>query len=134
MRAIVWIMCVGLLLGSTAASGQQNRHAPKKHDALDPDRGVVQGGVRVVFSTQDVEVIREHYVPQYRDLPPGLRKKLARTGTLPPGWQKKLAPFPVRLERPLGALPDDFRRGVIDGQIVIYNRHTQVIVDVAVLF
>ena len=133
MRVFVWIMCVGLLLGSTAASGEQNRHAPKKH-APDPDRGVVQGGVRVVFSTQDVEVIREHYAPQYRDLPPGLRKKLARTGTLPPGWQKKLEPFPVRLERRLGALPDDFRRGVIDSQIVIYNRHTQVIVDVAVLF
>ena len=32
------------------------------------------------------------------------------------------------------ALLGDFRRGVINGQAVIYNRHTQVIIDVVVLF
>lgn len=26
-----------------------------------------------------------------KDLPPGLEKKLERTGELPPGWQKKIA-------------------------------------------
>ncbi len=118
MRTLVWVTLAGLLLGSTAVSAEQNRNSrsPSKRVGRDLDRGVVQGEVRVVFSTQDVQVIREHYAPQYRDLPPGLRKKLARTGKLPPGWQKKLEPFPPMLERRLVALPDDFRRGVMARQ------------------
>jgi hypothetical protein len=81
-----------------------------------------------------VRVIREYYTPRYRNLPPGLRKKYARTGQLPPGWRKKMEPFPVVVERELVVLPSGYQRGVLDGHAVIYNPRTQVIVDVAVLF
>jgi hypothetical protein len=37
------------------------------------------------FRAEDIRVIHEYY---YRDLSPGLKKKLYRTGQLPPGWQK----------------------------------------------
>jgi hypothetical protein len=90
--------------------------------------------VRVTFSSRDVRLIRTHYAPRYRKLPPGLQKKLARTGSLPPGWQKKMEPFPASLERDLVALPRGYRRGVLDGHAVIYQPKTQVIIDVAVLF
>jgi hypothetical protein len=86
-----------------------------------------------VFSTHDVQIIREHYAPKYRNLPPGLQKKLARTGSLPPGWQKKLEPLPFELERRLVGLPDGYRRGVIDGHAVIY-RPGGVLIDATVLF
>jgi hypothetical protein len=89
--------------------------------------------VHVSFSKRDVVIIREYYGPRYRKLPPGLQKKLARTGTLPPGWQKKMEPFPVRLERDLVVLPRGYRRGVLDGHAVIYRPDTQVIIDVAIL-
>ncbi len=136
MRTLALAMIAWLVLGGAAVSGEQNRNsrARGKQDKRDHDRVLVHGEVGVVFSTDDLRIIREHYAPQHRQLPPGLRKKLARTGALPPGWQKKLRPFPVKLERRLGGLPDEFRRGVIDGQVVIYNRHTQVIFDVAVPF
>jgi hypothetical protein len=78
--------------------------------------------------------MREYYAPRYRALPPGLQKKLRRTGQLPPGWQKKLAPFPVAVERRLAVPARGYRRGIIDGHAVIINPHTQVIVDLAVLF
>lgn len=90
--------------------------------------------VHVVFSTKDVQVIREYYAPRYRRLPPGLQKKYARTGTLPPGWQKKMEPLPVAVERGLADLPRGYRRGVIDGHAVIYSPSSRVIFDVAVLF
>ena len=88
----------------------------------------------ISFGSQQVRVIREHYAPRYRALPPGLQKKYARTGQLPPGWQKKMEPLPVAIEREMPRLPDGYRRGVIDGHAVIYSSRAGTIVDVAVLF
>ena len=111
MRLLFSVMLAGLLLGATA-DAEQNQRSERKSRRAQHDGLVVHGDVRVVFSTGDV----------------------ARTGTLPPGWQKKLQPFPVELERRLVGLPDGLLRGVINGQAVVYNSRTHVIVDVAVLF
>jgi hypothetical protein len=94
----------------------------------------LSGSVHVVFSTEDVRVIREYYAPRYRSLPPGLQKKYARTGQLPPGWQKKLEPLEPVVERRLVALPAGYRRGIVDGRAVIYDDRTHVMVDMAVVF
>jgi len=94
----------------------------------------LSGSVHVVFSTNDVRVIREYYAPRYRALPPGLQKKYARTGQLPPGWQKKLQPFDPDVERHLVALPAGYRRGIVDGRAVIMDDRTHVVVDMAVVF
>jgi hypothetical protein len=88
----------------------------------------------IVFSPYDVRLIRAHYGPRYRGLPPGLQKKLQRTGSLPPGWQKKFQPFPVVLERQLVVLPYGYRRGLIDGYAVLFDPRTRGIVDVAPLY
>jgi len=94
----------------------------------------LSGSVHVVFSTNDVRVIREYYAPRYRALPPGLQKKYARTGQLPPGWQKKLQPFEPEVERHLVALPAGYRRGIVEGRAVIMDDRTHVVVDMAVVF
>lgn len=117
--------------GASDKKGQKrSKHQPAA--VLTVERTSVD--VHVVFSTRDVQVIREYYAPRYRRLPPGLQKKYARTGTLPPGWQKKMQPFPVVLERDLAVLPRGYRRGVLDGHAVIYRPDSRVIIDVAVLF
>ena len=90
--------------------------------------------VHVAFGSADVVILRDHYEPRYRNLPPGLQKKVARGGELPPGWKKKFEPFPVAIERRLPPLPAGYSRGVIDAHAVIYNTRTNVIVDVAMLF
>ena len=128
----------GLVLSSTSVIAEHD-HEPKKpkhakhavagHD----DAAVTPMAVRVSWTTHDVEVIRRHYTPKYRDLPPGLRKKYQRTGELPPGWQKKMEPLPERLEQECAPLPTGYRRGVFDGHAVIYNPRGTII-DVAVLF
>jgi hypothetical protein len=90
--------------------------------------------INVAFAPTDVRMMRTHYAPRYRSLPPGLQKKVARGGQLPPGWRKRFEPFPVRLEQQLRPLPHGYRRGVIDGHAVIYEGRTNLIIDVAVLF
>jgi len=94
----------------------------------------LSGSVHVVFSTEDVRVIREYYAPRYRSLPPGLQKKYARTGQLPPGWQKKMQPLDPVVERRLVALPAGYSRGIVDGRAVIYDERTHVMIDMAVVF
>lgn len=137
MFAIVaTVLMAGVALGADARSGDRERqkHAKRQHATAVRHADRADVDVHVSFSTRDVRVIRGYYAPRYRKLPPGLQKKLARTGTLPPGWQKKMEPFPAALERDLPVLPPAYRRGVMDGHAVIYQPKTQVIVDVAVLF
>ncbi|MBI3471214.1 MAG: hypothetical protein HY013_07645 [Candidatus Solibacter usitatus] len=98
-------------------------------------RRETSAAVSVVFSSGDARAIHEYYRAYPPSLPPGLRKKLARGGSLPPGWQKKIVPLPVELERrlvPLGC--GDCRRGYVDGHAVIYSPRTMVVLDVLALF
>jgi hypothetical protein len=88
----------------------------------------------VYFSTEHVRVIHEYYAPRHHPLPPGLRKKYARDGHLPPGWERRIEPLPVIVERDMPRLPVGYRRGVIDGQAVVYQPSSGMIIDVTVLF
>ena len=141
MRTMIAVVVGALLVANVAAAdSKSNDDKPGKKRAK-TERGAVvrtdsgsRVDVHITFSSHDVRLIREYYAPRYRNLPPGLQKKLARTGKLPPGWQKKMEPFPPTLERDLVVLPQGYRRGVIDGHAVIYLPKTQVIFDVAVLF
>lgn len=136
MKALMRVALAGLLMGATAwaadpptAGRAEQEHT--KQAGRSADRPKDAGPL---FSAREVEVIREYYAPRYRSLPPGLQKKLRRTGHLPPGWEKRLEPFPAVVERQLVVLAAGYRRGVIDGHAVIYNPSTQIIIDVAVLF
>ena len=132
------VIGIGLLLCGTSVAAEQKGKAKKHQDAKhagvhEHDADTPKLAVHVSWSTRDVEIIRRHYGPKYRRLPPGLQKKYERTGHLPPGWQKKMEPFPARLEHECAPLPAGYRRGVIDGHAVIYNTRG-VIIDVAILF
>ena len=115
MKRLICATVACLLLGGTVvwaspAQGKSNKHNAQ---AVQKDKGADStASVHVVFAPSEVVVLRDHYAPRYRNLPPGLQKKMARGGQLPPGWQKKFEPFPVELERQLPPLPDGYRRGV----------------------
>jgi hypothetical protein len=104
----------------------------KHEDYDDRDFDHHAGGCR--FQPVEVRVIREYYAPRYRDLPPGLQKKLYRTGHLPPGWERRIEPVPVIIEQRLVPAPVGYRRGFIDGYVVMYSPRTQVIVDIVAVF
>jgi len=137
MKRLICIALGSLLLQATV-SAAPHKDKPKKQVVREArrgdDRSDTRVAVRVVFTSADVSILRTHYAPRYRNLPPGLRKKVARGGQLPPGWQKKFEPFPVDLDRRLPPLAPGYRRGVFDGHAVIYDTKSHVMIDVAVLF
>lgn len=134
MKRLVAVTAIGLLLGGAVLGAEKhgkNKHKTSKHAAVHADGATVD--VHLSWGVREIEVVRTHYAPRYRHLPPGLAKKYARTGQLPPGWQKKMEPLPVVIERELVPLPAGYRRGVFEGHAVIYNS-SGMIIDVAVLF
>ena len=139
MKRLLCMVIGAILIQTTAAAAppndkNKNKGHSKQETVSTAARTDTQVAVHAIFNTTDVRIIREHYAPRYRNLPPGLRKKVARGGALPPGWQKKYEPFPDELEHRLVRLSPEYRRGVFDGHAVIYDRRSNVIVDVAVLF
>ena len=85
----------------------------------------------VYFRPNDVAVITRYYTPRAR--PPGLQKKLYRTGQLPPGWEKRMQPMPVVVERQLPVICAGCGRGIVDNYAVVYDKKTNVILDLAAL-
>jgi hypothetical protein len=141
MKRLICLTLGWLLIQATVIAGptkDKGKDKGKNHSAKQAvhgdDRSGTRVGIHVTFGSGDVSILREHYAPRYRNLPPGLRKKVARGGELPPGWQKRYEPFPAAIERRLPPLSPEYRRGVFDGHAVIYNARTNVVIDVAVLF
>lgn len=139
------VLGIGLLSQPAVAQGNGHGkgHGKNKHEQeqADDDGGYTRGGVRIVFSSRDRDLIRDYYRDQYSNLPPGLAKRggnlppglqkhLERDGTLPPGLQKRIQPFPYELERRLPRLPDEYRRVTLGVDILIVDRRTQRIMDI----
>lgn len=135
MRSLQCLLIAGVIGAGTASADQGRGQAKNRGDVVAASRTSAPAvSVSIVFAPQEIAVIRTHYASRYRNLPPGLQKKLARGGTLPPGWQKKMEPFPAVLERDLVVLSGGYRRGVIEGHAVIYHPITHAILDIASLF
>lgn len=133
-HAGIYLALAALSIAGATLEGQGRGNGGRKHqEARHDDSGAARTEIHVVFSTQDVAVIREYYATQPRNLPPGLQKKYARTGKLPPGWQKKMTPMPVVVERRLPPLPTGYHRGVFEGHAVIY-KPGGLIIDATVIF
>ncbi len=135
MKRVCGALALVLFVTMPVTIGAQHGKNGEKHGNKHGHQYDADDGSRCCyFQEQDVRIIREYYEPRYRSLPPGLAKKYRRTGQLPPGWQKKMQPLPVEVERRLVVLPPEYRRGYIDGTVVVYSPRTQVIVDVVALF
>ncbi|PYU08490.1 MAG: hypothetical protein DMG34_01710 [Acidobacteria bacterium] len=130
-------------LATVLSWAQGNGHGNGKgkgHDKHERDDDG-HGRAKYEFRSQDREVVTTYYskhgsglppglAKRNGNLPPGLEKQLERNGTLPPGLQKKLAPCPVEITRQLPPLPPEYQRSVIGAHIVVFNRSTNIIVDV----
>jgi len=95
--------------------------------------GVTAGVLGAVLSEDEVRTIRRYFddhpgaVDRVKELPPGIRKKIARGGTMPPGIAKQA--LPDELHRRLPA-----RKGqdyeIVGNDVVLVETATRVIVDV----
>src|SRR5215467_1898703 len=143
LKRIFLLSICGLLLLTfpTLTQAQGNGKGHNKHSDQDNDDRDSKGGVRIVFSVHDRDVIRDYYRDRNSNLPPGLAKRggnlppglqkhLERDGTLPPGLQKRVQPFPIELERRLPRLPEAYSRVTLGVDILILDRRTQRIMDI----
>ena len=143
---LIRLLFAGVLacnLATVPSWAQGNGHGNGKgkgHDKHERDDDG-HGRAKYEFRSQDREVVTTYYskhgsglppglAKRNGNLPPGLEKQLERNGTLPPGLQKKLAPCPVEITRQLPPLPPEYQRSVIGAHIVVFNRSTNIIVDV----
>lgn len=122
-----------------AAQGNSGNHGHGKghgHDDND-DRGHDDHGHgnghdkhqnQRYFRDQDRDYVVRYYNGP-RNLPPGLRKKYYRNGTLPPGWQKRFRPMPPVLIQQLPPVPYGYQRGYYDGYAVVVDPRTRIIYD-----
>ena len=128
-----------LTLAAAPLLAMDHDHDHDKHDKHDKKHGhggdgkghhEHGGGHRDSYFRQEDSVYLRQYYGGPVDLPPGLRKKYYRTGTLPPGWSKRMRPFPPVLIQRLPPPPPYCDRGYVDGYAVVYDRRTRVILDV----
>jgi hypothetical protein len=117
-----------------------------KHSQAEEQNEQQSSHVAVAISKTDQRIIREWFaqpsnlkglppgLAKKESLPPGLQKQLVRNGQLPPGLQKKIQPMPVALEEKLGPVPEGTKRVVINGSIVLFNAHTNLVLDIMAAF
>lgn len=94
--------------------------------------------ISVVFSTDEIRIIRAHYDSQggnghrgkgkHKGLPPGIAKNLARGKPLPPGIARQSLPYD--LIRALPPVMDGHERIIVAGKILLIEIATHIIIDV----
>lgn len=129
LAAVMPFLGSGLAFGKHDDDDQDHGHDHGHGHGHDHNHGHGHGyGHERYFRQQDYSEI-ERYYRGPSDLPPGLRKKLYRTGTLPPGWEKRFQPFPSALAYRLPPPPPNCEMGYLDGRAIVFNRTTRVILD-----
>lgn len=96
-------------------------------------RGAAAGVLGGVLGREEREIIHR-YFSEHRDtyrkvkpLPPGIRRKVARGGTLPPGIAKQVLPDGLHRQLPQR---DGYDYNVVGTDVVLIERTTNVIVDI----
>lgn len=132
------------LTGTTHGAPTPDAGHGKKHGKHKGANGKGKGKSREAYyySSADRRLVHDYYMsssvsPVYfrnpEPLPPGLQKKLYRTGTLPKGWRKQFVVLDPVLVRQLPPVPAYCDRGFIGGNLVLVNRNTSLVIDVVSL-
>lgn len=130
-----------IVLAVTAVlCGCAHQHAasPGSNPSAKPVPTSTTVGVEVVFSEDEIRIIRAYYEThglthgkgkhKNKGLPPGIAKKLARGKPLPPGIAKRY--LPDDLQRKLPPPPEGYERFVVAGKVLLIELATQIVRDV----
>jgi len=130
LLALVAGVCGCTTMGSTSTTG---------HPAVRSVNVASQGRAAVVFSAEDIQIIRAYYQTdahthgrngkgKSKGLPPGIARNLQRGKPLPPGIAKRALPYELRsrLSRP----PVGHDRFVVAGKILLVELGTQIVRDI----
>lgn len=128
MKAQILLSLLAGLLAATGPAALAKDHGKKQKHGKDHDSKYAAA----YFHADHIRILYDYYGP--RQLPPGLQKKLYRTGQLPPGWEKKMRPFPEAIDRRLPPLCYGCERGYLDGYAIVYQPRSRLIIDVHAVF
>jgi Ni/Co efflux regulator RcnB len=116
--------------------GKGNGNPGKPNDGITAEeivQGVTAGVLGAVLSDDERRIIHRYFgehpdsVGKVKELPPGIRKKLARGGAMPPGIAKQALPDGLHRQLP----PRDGQHYEIIGtDVVLVETATRIIVDV----
>lgn len=155
--AVVMALATAMAAGAAfadkdSAPGQQRKHQANPGAQAGTPATMTAGSqvsisVGAVFGTQDRATVQAYYGDRYAQAqrcPPGLAKK--NNGCLPPGQAKKYVvgqplpaevvwyPVPPVLVQRLPVLPPDHGYVRVGADVLILNRSTRLVVDVAAAF
>ena len=142
----IFIACLLIsILVVSADPKDKGNNRDKEHPGRDNPSGIRTQVSVDIFLGNDHDIIRNHFLDNQGnlppglakrggDLPPGLEKQLQRNGHLPPGLAKRFHPFPVELEKKLPPLREGLVRGMIGFSAIIMNEKTSLILDVIKVF
>ena len=131
---------VSLLFLLSSCTGL-NAAPPAKHaHAQKTTHETASAGIEVVFSDEQIRVIRAYYENhgsahengkgknKSKGLPPGIAKNLARGKPLPPGIAKRY--LPADLSRRMPPTRSGYEIIVVAGKVLLIEMATQVVSDV----
>ncbi len=133
---IVIVCLMALLWGCSSMSPMSTASYPRPM-ALPTSNSV---GVEVVFSDNEIKIIRAYYASngsvsgkgkhkhKHKSLPPGIAKNLKRGKPLPPGIAKQTLPYD--LQRQLPAPPNGYERIIVGGKLLLVELGTQIVHDI----
>lgn len=138
--AVVLALLLAAAVPALADQSKGNSKNKGKAGKSDPEitsseivRGAAAGVLGGVLGREEREIIHR-YFNEHRDtyskvkpLPPGIRRKVARGGTLPPGIAKQVLPDGLRRQLPQR---DGYDYNVVGTDVVLIERATNVIVDI----
>jgi hypothetical protein len=142
MRATKWMTAsvLGIFLLTANFAMAQGKGKGNGHGKGQDKHGENDDQGEYYYNHHDQEAIHGWYLHNENHLPPGLAKKdrlppglekqLVRRGTLPPGLQKRIEPCPREVERMLPPPPPDCANVLIGGHIVLFNKKTNIVIDV----
>jgi hypothetical protein len=114
--------------------------APAWSDKPDPEEMKVladAGHIAVVFTSDEIRIIRDYYEKhgseargngRKKGLPPGIAKNLERGKPLPPGIAKQV--LPPNLQSRLPRVPEGYERVIVDGKVLLIEVATRVVRDI----
>ena len=135
------IICLSALLWGCSTVSPVSTASYPRPTALPT---ATSAGIEVVFSDDEIEIIRAYYASngsgsgkgkhkgknkhKHKSLPPGIEKNLKRGKPLPPGIAKQTLPY--ELQHRLPAPPSGYERIIVGGKLLLVELGTQIVHDI----
>jgi hypothetical protein len=124
-------------VASAIPAGNRGSEENNYADQVRPRYEEVSNHVPVEFSERERRIISGCFAERPSDLPPGLAKrdrlppglerKLQRSGTLPPGLQKRVQPLPEFCSSRLPRLPENWVRVSLGARILLLDSRERIV-------